>query len=675
MRVFNHFKCEWDEKNILWVYFDKHDTDTNTLDREVLDELEEIIENLMATREATGVVIASAKKNGFIAGADIKQFRAFQTQEEGFEFIRHGQIIFSKLAALKIPSVAMIHGFCMGGGLELALACHYRVALQSPKTQLGLPEVMLGIHPGWGGTVRLPALIGGAKAMSVILSGKSYKAKEAKRLGFVDDVVPERYLKKAALFYVAKGRRARASLAVRLSNTRFVRPLIAVMVKKQLSRLINAAHYPAPFAALATWKKNGVGARAMLAEAESITQLFMTPTCHNLIRVFFLREQLKNLSKQHAHAKTQHVHVIGAGIMGGDIAAWCAFKGMRVTLQDQTPERIAPAIKRAQQLFAKKCSDKRDQQLFMDRLLPDVAGHGVAQADVIIEAIFEDLSAKRALFADLEARAKPTALLASNTSSILLEDIATVLKDPSRLVGIHFFNPVAKMMLVEVIESQLTQPQVMQQALAFVGELAKLALPVKSSPGFLVNRVLMPYLMEAMQLHKEGVPITVIDRVAKNFGMPMGPVTLADTVGLDICLSVAKNLSQHAGLKVPEELEQKVKAGQLGVKSGEGFYKYDKQGRQKALKAPHHVSAYADVENRLLLVLLNEAVACLAEGIVQDADQLDAGLIFGAGFAPFTGGPLHYARAHGVEQITRQLHELAQTHGELFRPHPYWSAV
>jgi 3-hydroxyacyl-CoA dehydrogenase/enoyl-CoA hydratase/3-hydroxybutyryl-CoA epimerase len=374
------------------------------------------------------------------------------------------------------------------------------------------------------------------------------------------------------------------------------------------------------------------------ADPASIPSLFRSPTAANLIRVFRLQERLKSLGKD-GEFRATHVHVVGAGTMGGDIAAWCALRGLTVTLQDQNAERLVPAMQRAGKLFAQRLRDPRRARDAADRLIPDVDGAGVARADVIIEAIFENVEAKRALFAALEKKARPEAILASNTSSIPLEDIAQAMADPARLIGLHFFNPVAKMMLVEIVVGRQTRDALVPQAAAFVRQIDKLPLPVKSAPGFLVNRVLAPYLMAAMRCVDEGLSPETVDEAALAFGMPMGPIELADTVGLDICVAVGKLLGDDAA--PPKKLMEAIEAGNLGRKTGRGFYAWvdGKPQKNSAGAVPEGLAG------RLIGPFVAEAKSALAQSIVADADLVDAGAIFGTGFAPFRGGPLHYADA------------------------------
>jgi 3-hydroxyacyl-CoA dehydrogenase/enoyl-CoA hydratase/3-hydroxybutyryl-CoA epimerase len=538
---------------------------------------------------------------------------------------------------------------------------------------IGLPEVKLGIHPGWGGTVRLPKLIGAAKAMGVILPGRVLKAKQAAKIGLVDKAVPTRQLKNAARYYALhKPKKHEASFFAKLTNSGLARSFLAKKVRQSLQAKIQRQHYPAPFQTIDNWEKVGVGSKAMETEAKTVSELLVSETAQNLVQVFFMQDRLKGLAKK-TKFNPQHVHVVGAGTMGGDIAAWCALKGMKVTLQDQSPDRIAPALQRAYKLFKKKLRNKYLVQAAKDRLQPDVDGYGIGDADVIIEAIFENLEVKQGLFKDLEAKAKPEAILATNTSSIPLDSINTVMQDPSRLVGIHFFNPVAQMNLVEVVKGDKTAEQVEANAIAFVGKIGKLPLPVSSAPGFLVNRVLMPYLMEAMTLLDEGVDKVAIDKAAKNYGMPMGPITLADTVGLDVCLAVANELSGHYGGTVPQTLIDMVNNKKLGKKSGEGFYAYKNGKKQKPTSSEGSKKlSQQDITDRLVYRMFNESAACLREGVVADSDLLDTGLIFGTGFAPFRAGPMHAVEAIGKDKVVERMKELAEQYGERFAPDAYW---
>jgi 3-hydroxyacyl-CoA dehydrogenase/enoyl-CoA hydratase/3-hydroxybutyryl-CoA epimerase len=669
-----HFSRETDTDKIVWLCFDKADAGTNVLSPEVFAELDEQLQAIAAERPR-GLVILSGKANGFIAGADIKTFTHVKTERQAQELLQTGQEVFNRLAALSFPTVALIHGFCLGGGTELALACRYRVTRDDPGTRLGLPEVKLGIHPGWGGSARMAPLIGGIKAMDLILSGRSVDGRGARRMGLVDKVVPERHLRSVARKMVLDAPPPfRAGFIDRLSNSFVARPLLARVFQKQVAKRVSRQHYPAPYAMIDIWRKHANDQPAMLAaEARSLAHLVTGLTAQNLVRVFFLQEQLKALGKDKTY-KPETIHVIGAGTMGGDIAAWCALRGFHVTLQDQAPERIAPAIRRAHDLFKRKLKLSGKITAAMDRLMPDHKGYGVTKADIVIEAIFEDTEVKRSLYREIEPRMKAGALLATNTSSIPLEELSGALAQPERLVGLHFFNPVAMMQLVEVVKGQSTSEEVAARAMTFTRQIDRLPLPVTSTPGFLVNRILMPYLLEAVELESEGVPPALIDRAATTFGMPMGPVELADTVGLDICLHVAEILASHFNATIPQRLQQLVADGRLGKKSGQGFYPYHK-GKAMKPKASGKNWNMQEISDRMLLRLLNETVSCLREQVVENGDLLDAGMIFGTGFAPFRGGPVHHIEAQGNDKLLQQLHSLQKLRGDRFRPDPGWETL
>ncbi|MSQ89131.1 MAG: crotonase [Betaproteobacteria bacterium] len=634
-----HWRWEKDLQDLAWLTFDKQGASTNTFSRQALQELDAALEEI-GRSAPKGLVIRSAK-DSFIAGADVEEFTRFVSPEEALSFVRLGWDVFQKLKDLPFPSTAMVNGYCMGGGLELALACRYRVALDEPKTRFAFPEVMLGILPAWHGVQWLPKLIGSAAAMDLLLTGKPVDAQRAKRMGLVDQTVPLRIFENAARLLTLAAPSAKGlSFSQRLLLGP-CRALVVSQARKQVAKKARREHYPAPYAILELWRKYDGDPFINPADPScSINMLFEHPTTKNLIRVFFLQERMKSLAKGSDFA-AQHVHVVGAGVMGGDIAAICAMRGITVTLQDTAPERLAPAMKRAAKLFQRRLRDPLRVRDAMDRLIPDVSGAGAAKADVIIEAIFENLEAKQQLFAKLEAAAKPGAVLASNTSSLKLADISAKFKDPSRLVGIHFFNPVPQMMLVEVISSAKTSQDMASKATAFVRQIDKLPLPVKDAPGFLVNRVLGPYMQNAFRMLDEGVKPETIDAAMEAFGMPMGPIELADTVGLDICLHAGKQLAKKGAAgdaEAPQILLNKVALGQLGRKTGQGIYRYE---NNKPVKSQPGISTPELVSN-LVQPYLDEVQAVLAEGIVPDAELIDAGLIFGTGFAPFRGGPLHY---------------------------------
>lgn len=676
MNALTYWKMERDADGVVWLALDKPGTSTNVLSSEVLVELGALLGELAANPPPRAVIVSSAKKNGFIAGADIREFTAFKGVEDAYALIRAGQGVFDRLEALPCPTIAAIHGFALGGGLELALACRYRIAVNDESLSLGFPEVQLGIHPGFGGTVRAVRVVGVRPAMQLMLTGKPVRADKALRMGLVDRLVGEQELEAAARSMALNPSRPhKPPFIERVMSTALLRPFLQSALLREVSARARRDQYPAPFAMVDLWARFGArGTASFDAEARSIAELFATPTARNLIRVFMLQDRLKGAAGKGA-APVKHVHVVGAGVMGGDIAAWSALRGCTVTLQDRALEYIQPAIDRAGALFEKRIRDPAKRAAAATRLSADVAGDGVAKADVVIEAIFENLQAKRALYALLEPRMQASAWLATNTSSLTLEPLAAELARPERLVGLHFFNPVAQMPLIEIVRGERTDATVVQAAQAFARRLDKLPLPCRSAPGFLVNRVLMPYLHEAMFAAQEGVPLAVIDAAAVNFGMPMGPIELADVVGLDVASHVGEIIAAELGRPAPElvQLKSRLAAHRLGKKTAEGFYVWQ-DGKPVKPRATG-VAAPVDLIDRMILALVNECVACLRERVVADADLIDAAVIFGTGFAPFRGGPLAYARSVGVTTITQRLTTLAERYGSRFRPDAGWALL
>jgi 3-hydroxyacyl-CoA dehydrogenase/enoyl-CoA hydratase/3-hydroxybutyryl-CoA epimerase len=662
---------ETDADRVAWLTFDKPGASANSLSRAAMEELDERLREIEQQRPA-GLVIRSGK-SGFIAGADVSEFGQVRAPDEAVPSIRAAHGVLQRLEDLPFPTVAAINGYCLGGGLELAMACRHRVCADDPKVTLGLPEVMLGIHPGFGGTVRAVQLAGVATAMDLMLTGKNLRPDKALQAGLVDEVVPAGQLREAAKALALRPRRRRkAPFSQRLLNLPVVRGLVASKIESQVRRRARKEHYPAPYAIVDLWRRHGASPRTGYeAEAQSVARLVCTSTSRNLVRVFFLQERLKALGGKDLPAGG-HVHVVGAGVMGGDIAAWCALRGFTVTLQDRGAEFVQPALDRARVFFEKRSRVPGKAAEQLARLQADIEGRGIERADVVIEAIYENADTKRELYARIEPRLKPGAVLATNTSSLVLEPLSAQLAAPGRLVGLHFFNPVAQMPLVEVIESASTEPQARAAALAFTRAIDKLPLPCRSAPGFLVNRVLMPYMTEAMLAAGEGVPLATIDDVAVQFGMPMGPIELADIVGLDVCLHVGRILSAACGGPAPDAVAPLVEAGKLGKKSGQGLYQW-RDGKAVKPAVDPDARAPDDLEDRLMLAMVNEAMAVLREGVVADEDLIDAGVIFGSGFAPFRGGPLRYARERGVNDVVARLEALAARHGERFRPDPGWS--
>ncbi len=671
--IWQHWRLVMDEDNIEWLLFDRKGTSVNSLSREVLSELDAAL-SVIERNAPKGLVIRSAKPSGFIAGADINEFRGAADAAAVEEAIARANAIVGRIESLAMPTIAVIHGFCLGGGLEIALACKWRIAISG--AQFGFPEVMLGLHPGLGGTARSTHLVNPLQAMSLMLTGRSIDARKAKTLGLADAVTEERHVRnavKAAASGVLKPRRA-SPFMLALLNAAPVRQFAARRMRARTGTRARPEHYPAPYALIDLWERHGGHSTAMLhAETASFARLAVTETAQNLIRLFFLRDELKKAAGKAEDIR--RVHVIGAGAMGGDIAAWCAYQGLRVTLGDVKPEPIAAAVRRAADLYKKICPKSTGIRDALDRLVPDLKGEGIRRADLVIEAAPEKRELKLQIYAAAEPQMKPGALLATNTSSLPLDELCSGLKAPERFVGLHFFNPVSRMQLVEVVSHGRASLETVRRANAFVGRIDRLALPVKSAPGFLVNRALTPYMLEAMVLLDERVAPEAIDRAAERFGMPMGPLELADRVGLDICLDVAEVLSAKLGRPmppVPGWLRGKIEAGDLGQKAGRGIYEW-KDG--KPVKARVPAAEDGEMIDRLILPMLNACVACLREGVVAEPDLADAGLVFGAGFAPFRGGPLHYAQVRGIANTVAAQRELAEKFGERFAPDAGWERL
>ena len=672
---FSHWQAESRDDGVLVLAFDRAGESVNTFAQDVLIELDALLERL-ALDPPKALVIRSAKAKGFIAGADIREFQAFDAKGTIGDSIRRGQMAFQRLAELPCPTVAAIHGFCMGGGTEIALACDYRVASDDPSTKIGLPEVKLGIYPGWGGSVRLPRLVGAPAAFDMMLTGRALSAKAARGIGLVDKVVEPALIVDAAVALALKGaeRPFKQRFMGWATNIWPVRQALAPVLVKQVARKAKKQHYPAPYAMIETWRRASGDTRARLAaERKSVVKLAGTPTARNLTRVFFLMERLKGLGgKATGHqAPIRRVHVVGAGVMGGDIAAWSAYKGFDVTLQDREQAFIDKAQSRAATLFEKKVKDADRRPEVAARLRSDLAGDGVADADLVIEAIIENAEAKRGLYADIEPRLPANALLTTNTSSIPLDELRGGIARPGHFAGLHYFNPVASMPLVEIVHHDGVDEATTLRLAAFCKAIDKLPVPVAGTPGFLVNRLLFPYMLEAASAYAEGIPGKAIDKAAVDFGMPMGPIELIDTVGLDVASGVGQELAPFLGLRIPASLATPPEAGKRGKKDGQGLYTWT-DGKAQKPELPKDYRAPEDLQDRLILPLLNEAVAALHDGVVADADLLDAGVIFGTGFAPFRGGPIQYIRETGAEVIVERLRTLQARHGDRFAPRPGW---
>ena len=648
MPVLKHWKFEVDHEGIGWLTIDTPDAPVNVLGTPAVMELEKLVarfEDLAAAGELAGVALLSDKASGFIAGADITEFDSFTDPDKMRPALERAHGLFDRIENLDIPFVCGIHGFCLGGGLELALATHYRVGVNNDKTRIGFPEIKLGIFPGFGGTGRSMNLAGPVPAMQIMLTGKYLRAGAARGMNLVDKLVRHRdqlrwELRKAIL---SKRKSKPAGFTKRVMAMGPLRGYVANKMRDTVKRKARKAHYPAPYSLIDMFEEYGDDPVAMRkGELSRFPKLMATETAASLRRLFFLTEGLKKQGVRGKKPKFNRVHVIGAGVMGGDIAAWCAMRGMGVTLQDLDMERITPALKRAKSLFKKRLRKPQAVKAAIARLEADVSGNGIARADVIIEAVVENLEIKQKIFADVESKAKPDAVIASNTSSIELERIAENLKDPSRLIGLHFFNPVAQMPLVEVVRSKVNSDIAIQMGCSFASAIGKSPVVAKSAPGFLVNRVLMPYLLAAVERLEKGESQDLLDAAAVAYGMPMGPIELMDVVGLDVGASVARELGQS--IDENSEFARLIKQGHLGRKSGRGFYLWTK-GKVVRGQVPEHDNL-EKLGRELVQPMVDECEVCVKEGIVASADLADIGVIMGTGFAPFLGGPLN-ARKNG----------------------------
>lgn len=640
------------ENRIATLTFDRDGSSANLFDDATLRELEQQLDKIEANRDLCGLLIRSAKPSIFIAGADLKQLSQ-ANPEDLKHLIRFGQRLFNRIADLPFPSVAAIHGACAGGGYEIALACDWRVASDSSKTKIGLPETQLGIVPAWGGTTRLTHLLGLAKALPILLGGKLHAAQAARRKGMIDAVVPREHLEAHALTFLKSKRPKKSPLLARFQGP--ARIIQRSARKKLLAR--TRGHYPGPEAALdvATESVGDSRLNSQTAECDAIIRLAQRPETTQLIRLFFLRERAKNHPVNDAKPQSiEHTAVIGAGIMGAGIAYWFSTRGLPVVLRDISAEALAKGTESIDKLYrdatkhhvisANEAARGRDRIHLAAEPVP------LTRCDLVIEAAVEKLDVKQKIFADLAARSRPDTILATNTSALPIHELSSAISQPERLVGLHFFNPVHRMPLVEVVRTDTTSDETIATSVAFVRRLGKLPIVVRDSPGFLVNRILMPYLVKAAALFERGGDPEKIDQTMLDFGMPMGPLRLLDEVGLDVALDVARTLADAfpERMKIPAVVEKLVADGKLGKKSRAGFYHYEKSSISPhpaalALRTANEETPH-DLTDLLAGLMTDEARLCLDEGIAECADDIDLAMILGTGYAPFRGGPLTYGK-------------------------------
>jgi 3-hydroxyacyl-CoA dehydrogenase / enoyl-CoA hydratase / 3-hydroxybutyryl-CoA epimerase len=664
-----------DDDHVCTLTFDRAGSSANVFDQATLEELDAHLAHLETLAMLRGVILASAKDNIFIAGADLHEFVRSPDPTALGAIVDLGHRVFTRLQKLHAPSVAAIHGACLGGGCELALACDWRVAADDKPTKIGLPETQLGILPAWGGSVRLPALIGLPAALGIILPGRQLAAIPAHKAGLVDALAHPEYLLATARTFLPRGKRPPAPF--RLAHLPLAKHLIAAKARRDVLAKTHG-HYPAPIKAVEVCTA-GLGqslADALALEKAAFLELIRTSECRNLLSIFFLQERAKKLPAppdSTAHP-VRRVAVIGAGVMGAGIAQWTSARGLPVVLKDVAPDAVARGLHTIGSVYR----DAVKRHVFtateatagFDRVTPSHSAIPLTSVDLVIEAAVEKLDAKQSIFRDLESRVRPDTILATNTSALSIDAIARHLAHPERVIGIHFFNPVHRMQLVELVRGPRTSPDTVATALQFTKGLGKLPVVVNDSPGFLVNRILIPGLIEAVNLVAAGHSAAAVDRALLDFGMPMGPLRLADEVGLDVAFHVATDLAARLPhLPAPHPLLARlVGEKHLGKKSGLGFYDH-RSGKPADLGLPSVAPLSAtDYQNRVILVQLNEAARCLAEHVVAAPEDVDFGLILGTGWAPFRGGPLRYADSLGITEVVARLAILARDVGAHFTP-------
>lgn len=690
MTVFNY---EINKDGIAILTFDLPGEKVNKLTTQAMEELSAVLDELAVKKEIKALVFRSGKDTNFIVGADIAEIRNITDSEAGERLARKGQAVFSKLESLPFPTVAAIHGPCMGGGMELALACAYRIISNDQKTALALPEVKLGIMPGFGGTQRLPRLVGLTNALDMILTGKSVYARKARKIGLADEVTYKEILVQRALVMAkaAIGKpkktavRAKRPLIIKLiEGNPLTRPLVYRTAYRNILKETHG-NYPAPFAALESIRYGMAhqGEAGYIEEAKHLGRLAPTEVSKNLIAVFYLNEMLRK-DPHPSTIKVARAGVLGAGIMGGGIAQLFAERGIMVRVKDINTRAIGAGLKEAWDIFNKRAKkgiltmiQARDS---FDRITGATDYSGFGKADVAVEAVVENMDIKKSVLQDFETIANESAVFASNTSSLSITEMATASNRPDRVVGMHFFNPVEKMPLVEIVRGKKSSEETVAAIATLSRKLGKLPVVVNDGPGFLVNRTLMPYLGEAVALLEEGGKIDEIDRELLQFGMPMGAFILLDEIGIDIAHKVSEILYQGLGARVKPSpvLGALYKEGYYGKKNGKGFYQYQGRRRGKSDSSIYSmIPAVPDSKDKLsaeeiidrtVLLMIKEAALCLEEKIIDRPDLLDAALIFGIGFPPFRGGLLKYADTIGAKTIVEKLEGYAKRYGERFAP-------
>ena len=633
-----HWLANIDEDGIAWLYLQTVGKSVNVLNNAVMTELECLLDRLENNKDLRGVALLSGKKGGFVYGADIHEFETLKTADDVANHMLYVHGLFNRIEALPVPSCVGVDGIAVGGGLEIALTFDRLFITSSSKTKLGFPEVNLGIMPGYGGSGRAYGRIGTKAVLDMMVSGRPIGSIDAIKTGLADELVDKPDdLEKSMREWII-GCNGEKPIFTEL-ETAADATAIAAAKDKYLKRL-RSDHTPAPAAIIEHVENFGHDKSAMSAgEIDVFPNLMVSSASKNLRRVFYLTDAVRKSARGESGIK--RMHVVGAGVMGGDIAAIGAMAGLDVTLTDINDAAIVGAIARAKKLFERRLKSDEKVALALARLRTDLDGNGATDADLIIEAVAEKLEVKQAVFKNLEAVSKATAILATNTSAIPLEDIATVLNGPERLIGLHFFNPVPVLPLVEVIWSKYSDPEIVSRGMQFAGQIGKMPVRCKSAPGFLVNRALLPYIFKAIEAVAGGENADHIDEALVDFGMPMGPIELADQIGLDVCLDVGIVLGMPPATKAL--LDEKCRTGTIGRKSGSGFYEWDgnRAIRAHQSKDPRVMAAIA---KNMLAPMIEECRKAVDENVVDTADSADTGMIFGIGFPGFRGGPLNWSK-------------------------------
>ncbi|HID38898.1 MAG TPA: hypothetical protein EYP36_05230 [Calditrichaeota bacterium] len=685
------------QDNISVLYFDLQGESVNKFSTPVMKELGKVTDELEKRSDIRCLLFMSRKPGIFIAGADVNEIKDLRDEAKGYEVARQGQDIFKRFGELPFITISVIDGACMGGGTEISLACDYRLATEHPKTKIALPEVNLGILPGWGGTSRLPRMVGLQRALDMILTGRNYDAKRAWKNGVVDKVIPHEWALEKALEFAKeilagkgekyiKRRQPSDPASMVLEKNPLGRNIIFSQAEKMVLKKTRG-HYPAPLRALEVIKKSYGKSleQAFEIEARALGQLIVTDICKNLVQIFLWTDEIKKengtAKKDITGIEIRKAGVLGASVMGGGIAQLFASNKIPVRVKDIDYSAVSKAFQQAAKVLKEKVKRRRLSKLEFQQIMNRISGtidySGFKNAQLVVEAIVEDIEVKKIVLAELEQYVQAQTVIATNTSSLRVDEMAQALKNKKRFIGMHFFNPVHRMPLIEVVKGKNTSAEAVATVFNLAKKLGKTPIVVKDAPGFLVNRLLVPYMVEAISLLEEGHTVEAIDKAMLNFGMPMGPIELFDEVGIDVAYKAAKVLQDFMGDRMAESpvLERMIEAGRLGKKNGKGFYRY--QGKEKNIDPA--VDELIDVKHGLLLdeelmqkrmvyPMINEAARCLEEGVALRPRDVDVGMIFGTGFAPFRGGLLTYADSVGVKNIIDQLKQFEKEFGKRFKP-------